>query len=235
LYKRCDLLLSASEGEGFGLPVIEAAQYGIPLLLRDLRVFREIAREHAKYFEGYEPADLAQALQVWYESLQHGRAWPDSSEVTWLTWEQSYRQFLDVLDGKRWDYEVGFTPRYWFPSGDPRMQTQCGVYKRGKLYSNGTAGMLIYGPYAKLTDGTYRLRAYGMIDRYDPETWLDVVSEGGQRVLFKGGLTPVDGEVLLESSLSLARPVKDLEIRVWASGQSQLRLDGFELVRQPST
>lgn len=110
LYKQCKLLLSASEGEGFGLPLIEAAQYGIPLLLRDLRVFREIAGEHAKYFDGYGPADLAQALQGWLEGQRQGEAWPDASAVDWLTWEQSYRQFLEVLEGKRWDYEVGFKP-----------------------------------------------------------------------------------------------------------------------------
>lgn len=237
LYQGCDLLLSASEGEGFGLPVIEAAQYGIPLLLRNLAVFKEIAGEHAGYFEGFEASDLSRALAGWLEGRAVGRAWPDSRGVKWLTWQQSYQQFLDVLEGRRWTYEVGNTPRYWFPSSDPRMQTQSGVYKRGQLHASGSPGMLIYGPYAKVLDGTYRLRAYGAMDRSDPESWLDVVSDCGSRTLFKGELMCVPGdenEVLLEGTMTLSRPVKDLEIRVWSSGQSQLRLVGFELVRQLS-
>ena len=40
-------LLAASEGEGFGLPLIEAARYGLPILARDLPVFREVAGKHA--------------------------------------------------------------------------------------------------------------------------------------------------------------------------------------------
>jgi glycosyltransferase involved in cell wall biosynthesis len=235
LYQRCDLLLSASEGEGFGLPVIEAAQYGIPLLLRDLAVFREIAGEHAGYFEGYDASALCSALSSWLEGRTAGQPWPDSRGVKWLTWQQSYQQFLDVLQGRRWAYEVGDTARYWFPSSDPRMQTQCGVYQRGQLHASDSPGMLIYGPYAKVADGTYRLRAYGAMDRVDPESWLDVAIEGGTRTLFKGELTGVaggEGDVLLEGTMTLPRPVKDLEIRVWSSGQSQLRLAGFELVRQ---
>ncbi|WP_157971504.1 glycosyltransferase, partial [Dyella sp. C9] len=235
LYQGSDLLLSASEGEGFGLPVIEAAQYGIPLLLRDLDVFREIAGDHAGYFSGYEASDLASALTDWLEGRAAGRSWPDSRGVEWLTWQQSYAQFLDVLEGRRWAYEVGNTPRYWFPSSDPRMQTQCGVYKRGQVHASGNPGMLIYGPYAKVPDGTYRLRAYGAMDRPDPESWLDVASEGGTRTLFRGELvcTPDgEGKVLLDGIMTLPRPVKDLEIRVWSSGQSQLELIGFELVRQ---
>jgi glycosyltransferase involved in cell wall biosynthesis len=110
LYKQCGLLLSASEGEGFGLPLIEAAQYGIPLLLRDLRVFREVAGEHAKYFDGNGPEGLARPVQDWLEGQRQGESWPDASAVNWVTWEQSYRQFLEALEGKRWDYEVGFKP-----------------------------------------------------------------------------------------------------------------------------
>lgn len=233
LYKRSHLLLSASEGEGFGLPIIEAAHYGISLLLRNLRVFREVAEDNAKYFDGYEPQDLAKALQSWHECRQQKQPWPDSRAIGWLTWQESYRQFLEVLEGKRWDHQVGVSPRFWFPSVDPRMQTQCGTYKRGKLYSGDAAGMLIYGPYAKVPDGTYRLRAYGELDRHDPDNWLDVASDSGRQILFKGDLAPgdADGQILLESVLTLSRPVKDLEIRVWSSGQSQLRLDGLELVR----
>ena len=59
IYKASACLVSASEGEGFGLPLIEAAKQGIPILARDLPVFREVAGEHAFYFTGLAAARLS--------------------------------------------------------------------------------------------------------------------------------------------------------------------------------
>lgn len=61
LYLASPVLLAASEGEGFGLPIIEAAHAGCSLLLRDLPVFREVAGDAAKYFNGR--AELEAALR----------------------------------------------------------------------------------------------------------------------------------------------------------------------------
>jgi glycosyltransferase involved in cell wall biosynthesis len=40
----------ASFGEGFGLPIVEAAAVGTPLILRDLSVFREVTSSEALFF-----------------------------------------------------------------------------------------------------------------------------------------------------------------------------------------
>ena len=40
----------ASFGEGFGLPIVEAAALGTPLILRDIPVFREVASSEAIFF-----------------------------------------------------------------------------------------------------------------------------------------------------------------------------------------
>jgi glycosyltransferase involved in cell wall biosynthesis len=98
VYRSCHALLAASEGEGFGLPLIEASQYGLPIIGRDIPVFREVAGEHAYYFRGKEPQDLADALQTW---LSLGEAVPSSKGLPFLTWQQSSRQLLDFLFGKR--------------------------------------------------------------------------------------------------------------------------------------
>lgn len=233
LYRRSDLLLSASEGEGFGLPVIEAAQYGIPLLLRDLAVFREVAGDHARYFRGYEPSALAGALESWADDRAQGRPITPSSGISWLTWEQSYRQFLKALDGQRWDHVVGKTPRYWFSAVDGRMQTQSGCYERGSLLATPTPGFLIYGPYVDLPSGIYDLRVYGSLEGNATGCWIDMVCDAGQRHLFKSELAPAQASegILLEGSVSLQKAAKALEIRVWSTGQCRLRLDGIELVR----
>ena len=91
----------SSEGEGFGLPLIEAAQHHIPILARSLPVFREVAGEHAYYFEGLAPEDLAAALTRWLALHQEGKA-PPSSSMPWLTWDQSAQQVLDALVRGQW-------------------------------------------------------------------------------------------------------------------------------------
>lgn len=86
LYLRSDVLLSASKGEGFGLPIVEAGRLGLPLLLRDIPVFREVAGDAATYFSGEDGETIAGALQRWrdHETGAHVRA-----ESGWPTWEES--------------------------------------------------------------------------------------------------------------------------------------------------
>jgi glycosyltransferase involved in cell wall biosynthesis len=101
LYRRASALLAPSEGEGFGLPLIEAAQHGIPIIARDLPVFREVAGEHAEYFSGLGPDDLADALERWLALHREGKA-PVSTGMPWLTWQQSAQQLLDAVVGQQW-------------------------------------------------------------------------------------------------------------------------------------
>ena len=105
LYARCAALLAASEGEGFGLPLIEAAQHGAPIIARDIAVFREVAGEHAYYFSGLEAGALAAAVDDWLGLYREGKA-PPSGAMPWLTWKQSARQVIDAVEGRRWYREV---------------------------------------------------------------------------------------------------------------------------------
>lgn len=101
LYGASSALLSPSEGEGFGLPLIEAAQHGIPIIARSLPVFREVAGEHAYYFDGLAPQDLADAIHAWLLLQRDGKA-PQSTGMPWLTWDQSAQQVLDGLVRQHW-------------------------------------------------------------------------------------------------------------------------------------
>jgi len=101
LYASSSALLAPSEGEGFGLPLIEAAQHGIPILARKLPVFQEVAGEHAAYFEGLAAQDLAKAIQDWLALHAEGKV-PASTGMPWLTWDGSAQQVLDALVRQRW-------------------------------------------------------------------------------------------------------------------------------------
>ena len=96
LYEHSSALLAASEGEGFGLPLIEAAQKGLPIIARGIPVFREVAGEHAFYFDGKAPQDLAGAIDAWLTLHAQGQA-PASTGMPWLTWEGSAHQLMDAV------------------------------------------------------------------------------------------------------------------------------------------
>jgi glycosyltransferase involved in cell wall biosynthesis len=96
IYKASACLVSASEGEGFGLPLIEAAKQGIPILARDLAVFREVAGNHAFYFKGLSADDLASAVKDWL-SLHLRKQVPDSKLIPILTWAESAKQLVNKL------------------------------------------------------------------------------------------------------------------------------------------
>jgi glycosyltransferase involved in cell wall biosynthesis len=63
VYRASTWLLAASWGEGYGLPLIEAALRNIPVIARDLPVFREVMGEHAQYFRAQQSSELADVLR----------------------------------------------------------------------------------------------------------------------------------------------------------------------------
>ncbi len=116
LYAASAALLAPSEGEGFGLPLIEAAQHKLPIIARDLPVFREVAGEHAFYFSGTAAADLAEPLRTWLALWRDGKA-PGVEGLSWLNWQQSAGQLTAALIDQQWYRTVA--PAALLPSDDP--------------------------------------------------------------------------------------------------------------------
>ena len=83
------------------MPLIEAAQHEVPIIARDLPVFREVAEDHAFYFKGDDPSDLAEAIKEWLALFKEGRH-PKSEGIRWLTWEESAKDLLDIILKNRW-------------------------------------------------------------------------------------------------------------------------------------
>jgi glycosyltransferase involved in cell wall biosynthesis len=96
LYQSVDGCLLASEAEGFGLPLVEAARHKKPILTRDIPVFREIAGEHATYFSGTSATDLAMALKTWVGLLTTNTA-IESTKMECLTWAMSSANLINVV------------------------------------------------------------------------------------------------------------------------------------------
>lgn len=105
IYAASACLIAASEDEGFGLPLIEAAQHKLPILARDIPVFREVAGEHAYYFSGDKAGDLAMAARAWLKLHAEGRA-PHSADMPWLTWKQSAARLLQIVLNDEWAMRI---------------------------------------------------------------------------------------------------------------------------------
>ena len=63
LYKQAKALVIASRMEGFGLPLVEAMRYGVPVIASRIDVFREIGEDYPDYFSVDDAADLLSVLE----------------------------------------------------------------------------------------------------------------------------------------------------------------------------
>jgi glycosyltransferase involved in cell wall biosynthesis len=96
IYSASTCLIAASDGEGFGLPLIEAARRHVPIIARDIPVFKEVAGEYAFYYKASKPEEMTQAIQSWLDLYAKG-AHPHSDKMPWLTWKESAQSVLKTL------------------------------------------------------------------------------------------------------------------------------------------
>ncbi len=94
LYTNALGVLVPSREEGYGLPLIEAAHYKAPILVRNIAVFREVAGVHATYFEGESDGALASSIKAWARDIEQGRV-TRSERMPYLSWSESLRALLN--------------------------------------------------------------------------------------------------------------------------------------------
>jgi len=95
-YRNASALIIASKIEGFGLPVVEAFQRGLPVLCSDIPVFREIAAGKATFFGLSHPQHLIDAVTHFCRNndpSQRGLRQPQS----WISWRESAEQLCDAI------------------------------------------------------------------------------------------------------------------------------------------
>lgn len=101
-YEGCRGVLMASRGEGFGLPLLEAAAHRRFILARDLPVFREQRLPNVIYFNDDRPVALGERLMDLLNATLH-----DAPGISMLpTWRQAVDQLLVDLDLAPQEVEV---------------------------------------------------------------------------------------------------------------------------------
>lgn len=96
VYTESDCLIAPSNGEGFGIPLIEAARQDLPIIARDIPIFREVVSEHASYFDGQAPQDLAIVVSQWISDFEENKH-IKSAGMPWQTWRQSAANIQRIL------------------------------------------------------------------------------------------------------------------------------------------
>lgn len=84
LYENATALIAASYDEGFGLPVVEARHRGLPSIVRDIPVFRELADNDVTFFGGADTPSLGDVLTTAAAPSWAGRrAVATKASATW--------------------------------------------------------------------------------------------------------------------------------------------------------
>ncbi|CAE6712381.1 hypothetical protein [Candidatus Nitrotoga fabula] len=142
------------------------------------------------------------------------------------------------------DYALWVAPRVWqippaakcfkhaFTFKDEsllKLPSAVGLVKDGVKISNGKVGFLTFGPYFPLKSGNYRLNVWGSSGMLNG-SYVDVVSDLGNKIHAKFGLKPYVDDVLIQNELvHLSRDVRDIEVRVWVNENDTIRLSGYSL------
>lgn len=100
-YANARALVFPSYVEGFGLPLVEAMQRGLPAMASDIPVFREIGGEFMSYFDLDEPQTLADKVMQ-FESSNVFPAGRSVTEWQWIGWREASQQLVNgTLQGLR--------------------------------------------------------------------------------------------------------------------------------------
>jgi glycosyltransferase involved in cell wall biosynthesis len=93
LLRASTALVSASLDEGFGIPLVEAMALGVPVVVSDITIFREIAGDAGIYFDPTDATAAATAIKT----LEAPGVWADRSnrsvaQSSRWSWERSAAQ-----------------------------------------------------------------------------------------------------------------------------------------------
>ena len=95
-YLRAKALVFSSHDEGFGLPLVEAMQRGLPAFGSDIPVFHEVGGEYMAYFDLQDPQTLANLVTRFEKSGD----FPAAGQLTdwqWIGWSGACGQLIDGI------------------------------------------------------------------------------------------------------------------------------------------
>ena len=98
LYEHAALCCVPSLHEGFGLPVVEALIYGVPVVASDIPALREVGRGGARYADPLDPAAFASSMLEVLEdqAAERARIAPVAARTAERTWQRAANEIVDI-------------------------------------------------------------------------------------------------------------------------------------------
>lgn len=92
------IMVSASKAEGFGLPLIEAIQLGVPAVVTDMDVFHEVAGDGALYADPDAPQNFAAKIaSLDDKKLREELVKSGQEHIKRFSWDNSAKALLDAV------------------------------------------------------------------------------------------------------------------------------------------
>lgn len=100
LYRNAGCFVLPSHYEGFGMPLLEAMQYKLPVVASDIQVFREVAGDAALYFNKDDPTSIAKQLQkvISHVAVQQSLIIKGNKQLKKYSWARNARLVYETLD-----------------------------------------------------------------------------------------------------------------------------------------
>jgi alpha-1,2-rhamnosyltransferase len=96
-YSHSTALVFPSYVEGFGLPLVEAMQRGLPAMASDIPVFREIGGDYMAYFDLEDPQSLTRLVLDMEKSGKFPAAL-GLEQWRWLSWREASAQLVQRIE-----------------------------------------------------------------------------------------------------------------------------------------
>lgn len=235
LLSEADLLVFAYQQTGESAS--GAVRYGLatkrPIAVTPLSIFDDLG-DAVFHFSGTSAENIADGISKYLHELSENSGNTKNIQIQAQKWREQhdYAAISKRLSNICVALVRKNPPRiYRFAGSSPQLRTVVGDIQGGNLVTTGAAGNLVHGPYLGLAAGRYQVVVRGTIGGNGVAgARVDVAVDQGRLILGEVSLDEsVQDGCIIALPISLNKPCTDLEVRVWVSSASQLRISLIEI------
>ena len=97
-YRNAAMLLFPSYYEGFGLPLLEAMQFGIPIVASNAASIPEVGGDAVVYFDPFDAEEIAAAMRKIFDGSYRVPLEAYEKQLNRFTWEKSAGEHMELFE-----------------------------------------------------------------------------------------------------------------------------------------